>query len=601
MRRVLLLVLVSTLFVPASRLGGAPAFATSSVVVTSTADSAGTCPHPTQCTLRAAIQTVNAGEGGDPDLISFAPGVFPPEAPGVIEIGNTPLPAISRAGATIDATGRGVVLRWAGVSLTGAHDGLRLTGPGTAATGLTFEGFTGTCLAATGDGARVGAPGGGNRFVDCGVAVLAEGGGIQVEGNVITVSSPNDSPRLGIAVTASNVQVGGPPGSGRANIISGPSVGIRIAAGGPSGISGVAVEGNEIRDGAGAGQATERCIEVAGPVSSATIRLNAVGPCGAGVILEPGGDPAPPRGVTIRANEFLGLRGPAIDLGADGFGAPGGSPPPGPNDWLAPPAISRAVGNTVEGTACAGCLVELYLAFHTPGGGEDYGTVPLGPAVAADASGLFSATTAGLSAGQWVVATATDGSGSTSEFGRSVRVGAGSVQCGAMVLRPGWNHVAYFGAQPLELGTSFPADQPGSVTAIYRSIDGTTAYERWLAGTTIGRTLTALQPGQEYWVLADSPTTVPGGFSVSFPLPVALQPGWNDFTYLGATADPRDALSAIRGHVVTLARWDPDRQGWLRYGNETVPAWAQELTELTACGVYQVEVDQAVTLTPLHP
>ncbi|WP_322796117.1 CSLREA domain-containing protein [Tepidiforma sp.] len=602
MRRVAWFVLLAFLLGADSGLSGSPALAAGSIVVTSTADTAGTCPHPTQCTLRAAIQAVNDGSDGDPATISFAPGIFEPEAPGVIEIGTTPLPALSRAGGVIDATGRGVVLRRAGVSISGSHDGLRLTGAGATVLGLTIEGFGGTCLAASGEGARIGGPGAGNRFVDCGVAVLADGPGAQVEGNVITVSSPNDTQRVGVAVTASNVQVGGPPGSGRGNIISGPSVGVRIAGPAAPPVTGVTVEGNELRDGDGPGQAMERCIELSGAVGPALVRLNAVGPCGAGVVLTPAEeDSRAPRGVTIRSNEFSGLRGPAIDLGADGAGTPGSAEPPGPNDWAQAPNITRAVGTAVEGSACAGCLIELYLAFHTPGGVGDYGTVSLGSPVPADESGRFSAAVAGLSPGQWLVATATDSQGNTSEFSAPARVGAGAIPCGAMMLRPGWNHVAYFGAQPLALGNSFPPGQPGAVTAIYRYVDGTGGYERWLAGTTIGRTLTALEPGEEYWVLATAPATVEGGFSVSFPVPVALQAGWNDFTYLGASADPRDALASLAGRVRTLARWDADRQAWLRYGNETIPAWAQELTEVTACAVYQIEVAEPATLAPLQP
>jgi hypothetical protein len=173
-----------------------------------------------------------------------------------------------------------------------------------------------------------------------------------------------------------------------------------------------------------------------------------------------------------------------------------------------------------------------------------------------------------------------------------------------VTLGAGWNHSGFFGAIPLSLGAAYPAELglPSRVTAIYRLEDGTAAFSRWLSngGPT---TLPGLEPGGAYWFLSGSQLEVPGGFALSFPLPVQLKAGWNDFVYIGATADVRDALSSIAGKYREVYRFanDAGTARWAGWGAEDTPAWAREFTEMQACAAYQVFVTEDVTLTPLQP
>lgn len=232
----------------------------------------------------------------------------------------------------------------------------------------------------------------------------------------------------------------------------------------------------------------------------------------------------------------------------------------------------------------------------------DYGFAPLvSGVVTADASGLFALDNPVAGPGDWVVAMVTDGDGNSSEFGPSARVGAGAVLCGNVQLQAGWNHVGYFGAEPVTLLSSFGPVPSGAVTAVYRVLDGTGDYERWFASTAVGRTLLSVQPGESYWFFAESPATLPGGFSLSFPLTVHLKAGWNDFVYLGASENVADALGSLRITTYDLYQFSSPTGGWLRYGSPTVPSWAQDFASMDACGVYQLRLNEPATLVPLQP
>jgi hypothetical protein len=560
------------------------------VTVTSTSDAPGTCPHSTACTLRTAIAVVNAG--GEASVIRFDPDTFPAAEPGVITVGTTPLPAITRNGAVVDGAGAGVIIRSGVASPTPPADGLRLAGTGVRVTGLTFERFSGACLVVDGAAAAIGV-GGGNTFRDCGTGIRVTGPGANLQSNVITTTLEGPGTTTGVVVAASNVTVGG-PAAGAGNLIERATTGL-VVQGGATSVAGVRVEGNTFRDVPGT------CLRLAAGSSGTLVQANAFERCGTGIAVDATLQPAPVQGNTFRSNTFSALGGLAIDLGADGIRNPPGAAPPGPNAWVQHPRVTRGTVAGIEGSACAGCTVEVYLAFHLPGGERDYGRVPVGPPVIADSAGRFTAAAAGLSPGQWVIATATDAAGNTSEFGPPARVGSGAVLCGNVQLQQGWNHVAFFGSQPLVLGNAFPSAANPAVTAIYQAVDGTTGYLRWLSATTAGRTLTSLQPGQEYWFLATTAVTLQGGFSVSFPVPVTLQHGWNDLTYIGGPAHVRDALISLAGKVQQVARWDAATQRWLRFGDGSAPGWALGFTWVEACTVYQVLLSEGATLQPLQP
>ncbi len=101
------------------------------LIVNSTANTSDGVCDATTCTLREAIDDVNSGLGS---LLSFDPAVFPPGAPGVIDIegGDGPLPAITED-TTINALGSGVIIDGnsnndgtavgPGLTVTGSHDG----------------------------------------------------------------------------------------------------------------------------------------------------------------------------------------------------------------------------------------------------------------------------------------------------------------------------------------------------------------------------------------------------------------------------------------------------------------------------------------------
>jgi CSLREA domain-containing protein len=98
------------------------------------------------------------------------------------------------------------------------------------------------------------------------------------------------------------------------------------------------------------------------------------------------------------------------------------------NQQIQPPVIDQATTSLVTGQTCGDCKVEVFIAdkaqVNDPGGdneGEGKTFVAEGTA---DAAGNFSVSVGGVAEGQLVTATATDGSGNTSQFARNVIVAA---------------------------------------------------------------------------------------------------------------------------------------------------------------------------------
>ncbi len=130
-------------------------------------------------------------------------------------------------------------------------------------------------------------------------------------------------------------------------------------------------------------------------------------------------------GNSIFANGGGGFGGLGIDLLPEGV-VNCNTPPPGPNDYLPCPIISSATTAKVSGTACASCLVEVYIATNEADDlGHGEGKTFLGR-VTADSTGKWSlALSPGqVTAGQRVSATATTTSTplETSEFAANVVV-----------------------------------------------------------------------------------------------------------------------------------------------------------------------------------
>ncbi len=606
--------LLAMLVVVIAALNGAPATpvhaANPGVTVTSKEDAGGNagavCPDDTLCTLRRAIEVANLDPTPGEFTIQFAVDAFPSGDPATILVGSTALPTISRADVTIDGTGAGVVIEGTSVSLSTAMNGITATGTGFSLRGVQIRGFSASCVAVTGARATIGAAGAGITVGGCASGIAVSGNASKVAGNIIgfTASGAVDAVQTGIVVSAGSVVVGGPVAAD-GNIVGFADAGIFVGAGAGGAFTGVDIERNTIgRRPNGDVAVVGVGIVLAQPSSVTQVVANAIHNAATAIQVR-----ADSGGVSVirnrfAANTFQGITGMAIDLGADDVRNPNddGGGDSGPNMLVNHPLITHATQTLVSGNACANCNVEIYLAHHEPGGNRDYGQAPLpaGTAVAT-ASGEFQVTNPAASAGDWLVALATDGDGNTSEFGPPARVGSGAILCGNVELQSGWNHVGYFGNSTVALLNDFAADPGGAVTAIFRTVDGTNEWQRWFKGTASDRTLTTVEPGESYWIYAASPVTLAGGFSVSFPVPVQLQRGPNDFTYLGATANVLDALASLNGGFTDLYGYDVATGHWQRFGDPSVPSWAQDFTTLEACGTYQLRVDAPATLIPLQP
>jgi hypothetical protein len=127
------------------------------------------------------------------------------------------------------------------------------------------------------------------------------------------------------------------------------------------------------------------------------------------------------RGNRITRNRLYRNAGLGIDIEPVGMSQnDAGDRDTGPNDRLNFPVITRARTTVVRGTACAGCIVEVFVA---DGGAGAYGEgKAFVGAAQAGADGVFAVPVSGLVAGGYTTATATDASGNTSEFSRNAPV-----------------------------------------------------------------------------------------------------------------------------------------------------------------------------------
>lgn len=589
------------------RLGAAPS---ADIVVTIAGDAGGaSCPGDA-CTLRAAIDAANAVDGETPLTIGFDPAVFKPDSPAVISIADSPLPALTRTHLVVDGSGAGVVVRGASQNLSGATNGLTLAGDNEAVRGLAVEHFSGACVIATGVSASIGGDSSlaqGLRVGDCTTGIDVHGADALVAGNRVGFAEDGSSlpVEIGVLVAAGGVTVGNDGEvAGFANIIGNAQVGVRVGAGLGAAFSGARVVGNTVgRDTSGGPAPVLVSVELRQPSTGTVVGNNLLADAATAISVAPDADDVSVAGNRFQQNAFQALTGLAIDLDADGESNPNdtGDTDTGANGLINHPVITRAVQSRITGSACAACSVQLYLADHRTGSPNDYGSVPVaGGTTTADSSGDFAFDGPAVTPGQWVTALVTDADGNTSEFGPSARVGTGLGQCGNITLEPGWNHAGFFGPDPVTLASVFPEN--GGVSAIYHLIDGTSEFEHWFANGG-PRTLTTLQPGEAYWFYADEEVTLTAGFSLSVSLPVPLVAGWNDFVYIGASAEVPDAFQSIAGSYHDLFQWavDDEASRWLSYGGPGVPAWARDFSSVETCGAYEVYVDAPGLLIPLQP
>ncbi len=592
-----------------------------SVQVTSSGDSVagGTsvCPDATRCTLRRAIELVNADATDVPYSITFSPAAFPPATPATISVAATPLPTITRAQVSLDGAATGVVID--GGTLPGVPDGLRITGSQAVIRGISVFHFGGACILVAGDSSVVGGDYSlrqGNRAGNCGTGIAVRGASTTVVGNLVgfPLSGHDGAPvNIGILVAAGNVTVGSPmTNSVLANTIGRATNAIQVGDGLAMPFTGTTIVHNVIgKDPGDGGPAVVTTgVDIRQPSTGTVLTENTITYATTGIRVAPDAG-----GVSTTANRFLRNRfeeigAMAIDLNGDNVRNPNdpGDADSGPNEMLNFPTILKATQSRVAGSAgasCPGCSVQLYFAHHEPGSPNDYGATPVATAViVTDATGNFGLDSPPVTPGQWITTLVTDPAGNTSEFGPPARVGVGVVQCGNVPIQAGWNHAGYFGGEPFALGASFPdSGAPSKATAIYHYEKATGSYSRWLAGNVPGNTLDFLQAGEAYWFLAAEPFTVPGGFALNVPLPVELKAGWNEFVYIGATDDARDALASIGGKYGALYRWANDSTSgyWTAFGSADTPDWAREFTAVQACNSYHLFMNEDTTLVPLQP
>lgn len=582
------------------------------IVVTSAADStapAAVCPDDTRCTLRRAIELANADASGSPVVVTFSPNTFPGIAPALIRP-STPLPIVTRAQVTIEATGLGVIVDGSTIVAPNT-DGFTFTGAEPVIRGMIIRRFTGTCVAVLAPGAVIGgdvsAPQA-NRIDDCATGIALRGASAQVMGNRIGLASAPDVMTTGVLVAGFDATVGGLSGAGpfAGNTIGNAVLAIRVGESTGPVIGGTTIARNTI----GADGATAAFVGTGvtiGP-SASNVRVvqNTITNAGVGVTVSADAGGVSSTGNRIQSNRFGTIPGMAIDLGGDGTYNPSdpGDADLGPNKLINRPVLSRATQARVTGEAglaCAGCTVELYRAAHIPGSLDGNGLDPVPtPLAIVDSAGSFAFEAPPVAPGDWLTALVTDANGNTSEFGPQSRVGTGVAQCGNTALLKGWNLAAYFGPAPVQLGNTFPNDA-SPIRAIYHLDDGTTTFTRWIAGQPAGRTLTSLTPGEVYWFLADAPVTLTGGFSLTTGLPVPLRQGWNDFVYIGGSANVADALASLGGSYADLYRFDAATGRWRAYGSPDTPEWAHEFSTIESCAAYQVFMNGVANLTPLQP
>jgi parallel beta-helix repeat protein len=255
---------------------------------------------------------------------------------------------------------------------------------------------------------------------DAGTVALGNGGdgvflGGSCDGGTCAGSSSNTiggtTPAAGNMISGQagdGVHIDG-QGAGISNVVEGNTIGARH--------SGPAALGNHGAGVLASDSAVNDTIGGTGSGSGNTIDANG----GPGVLIgtsaADSGTHAAVQGNIIEANGGLG-----IDLAPSGT-VNCASAPPGPNDYIRCPVIATATTTKVTGHACAGCLVEIYLAAPGPGdqGHGEAAALLATTTAAADGTWTAALSPGQLSAGASVTATTTtpasfQNAAETSEF-----------------------------------------------------------------------------------------------------------------------------------------------------------------------------------------
>lgn len=332
------------------------------------------------------------------DTIRFDPGVFPVAAPAFITV-TSALPALTGGFDVIDGTDAGVILD--GLNSDLDTPGLEIRSDGNTIRALQIVRFYG--------------PG-----------ILIRGNNNRVTGNLIGLTSAG-LPGYGNAESGVRIEAGsegnwiGGVGDQARNVISGNGYGILIAGANANVIAGNYIGTN--RDGTGSLGNQQAGIWIGGNAHDNRIggtggaRNLIFGNRGAGIFVT--GNSTRYNTLARNLTDDNGSLG--IDLAPVG---PTANDPDdidlGPNDLLNYPEFRLATMAQIRGSACLGCIVELYKASQEGGYGQGLFFVT---STTADVHGVFTFTNPGLAYGTWATATATDNLGNTSEFAANVQVG----------------------------------------------------------------------------------------------------------------------------------------------------------------------------------
>ena len=276
---------------------------------------------------------------------------------------------LSAFGQSLDGTANGIVL-------AGSHDTLR---------GLSVDGFPASCILVKGDHATVGGHATarqGNRLGACASGVAITAPGAAVSGNAIGFAAADNTPatvQTGILVTSGgDSTVIGDPGTCGAdcgNIIGNTPIAIRVGTGAGAAFAGVTIARNTIgRDASGGAAPVETGVNLQQPSNDTTVQSNGIFDANTGILVQPDVGGVGVAANRFQQNTFGSMSGLAIDLNGDGVTNPNGSGGHGgANGLLDHPVFTRAIQSLITGTVnpnCGSCLVQLYVAQHTPGSPE---------------------------------------------------------------------------------------------------------------------------------------------------------------------------------------------------------------------------------------
>lgn len=195
--------------------------------------------------------------------------------------------------------------------------------------------------------------------------------------------------------------------------------------------------------------------------------------------------------------------------------------------------------------------------------------------------------------------------GSNANLGLANRdVSSVSPPPGALVvqtLNGQWSNVAH-----LEPGGNLPGAAfglPTPWTTIYRWDPGKTfldragGYRRFINGApSVVNDMPTVQTYDAFWV--NAPAANPASPNPNPPAgrAIALQPGWNNFTYTGNAKAVADALSSISGKYGQVLQFDNATSTWLSYLPAPQPRYLNDFGGLFKLKVYWVYMTEAATL-----